>query len=638
MTTGSSTLPPEITAAAGRGWRLFPVKANGKQPLIEEWPTIATCDLAQLEAWAAQSPACNWGLATGKASGLFVIDVDGLEGRAALEELARQGLILPETLAVTTGRADGGEHRYYRMPDGMDIRNDQNRRIAHHIDVRGTGGFVVVPPSVHETGKRYTFIDPDASIVDAPQWLITRLTGKTSPQAAPAPATGTLISKGGRTNRMVSLAGTLHKRGAAVESIEALLLAENSARCEPPLPEEKVRAIARDVPARYPNPPNVQGGNGLKLVGLSDLLSRPPSPVDWMWGERLAAGTMSMLASKPKTGKSTLARNLCLAVARGESFLGAPCRRGPVLYMALEERLEDVASDFPTLGADGSEDIQLADAGAVGDLLTLLLDTKPALLVIDPLFRLVNVRDEKAYAEVYAALGPLIDTARACGTHILALHHSSKMAKAEAIDAPIGSTALGGAVSTLLIMRRTEAYRTLETVQRLGHDLQETVLHFDAATKQLTLGGSREQAEVDNVAPRILAVLGAGSMTEKEIDDAVEGRTEFLRKALRNLVESGKITRTGAGKKSSPYLYQDSRFLVPAPIKNIGNKQSEVAAVLHSEKVVPDIHSWCGNKQTRNAKNPESGEESSAMLVPELCGEHAHSQDGGNEQFRRMPL
>jgi hypothetical protein len=89
---------------------------------VKEWQTIATSHLAQLEAWAEQWPPCNWGLATGKASGLFVIDIDGPKGRAALQELASQGFILTETLAVTTGRADGGEHRYDRMPAGVDIR------------------------------------------------------------------------------------------------------------------------------------------------------------------------------------------------------------------------------------------------------------------------------------------------------------------------------------------------------------------------------------------------------------------------------------------------------------------------------------------------------------------------------------
>jgi hypothetical protein len=34
------------------------------------------------------------------------------------------------------------------MPSGIDIRNDQSGKIGPHIDVRGTGGFVVCPPSI----------------------------------------------------------------------------------------------------------------------------------------------------------------------------------------------------------------------------------------------------------------------------------------------------------------------------------------------------------------------------------------------------------------------------------------------------------------------------------------------------------
>ena len=70
-----STLPPEVIAAAGRGWRLFPVESRGKLPLVKEWQKVAASDLAQLEAWTVQFPGCNWGLATGTASGLVVIDV-----------------------------------------------------------------------------------------------------------------------------------------------------------------------------------------------------------------------------------------------------------------------------------------------------------------------------------------------------------------------------------------------------------------------------------------------------------------------------------------------------------------------------------------------------------------------------------
>jgi hypothetical protein len=632
-----TALPREVTEASARGWRLFPVAVSGKSPLVKGWPKAATIDLVQLEAWADLCRACNWGMATGTPSGLVVIDVDGAEGRASLADLERQGLTLPATLTVTTGRTDGGEHRYYRLPAGVDIRNDQSGKIGAHIDVRGTGGFVVYPPSIHASGKHYRFIDPSAPVADLPGWVIERLTVRPPIPSATAHASPQAVERGSRTNTLVSLAGTMQRRGMSLEAIEAALLAENAAKCSPPLLDAKVRGIARDIPARYPNSPKE---SGLKLVELGDLLSRPVVPVDWVLRARLAAGSVSIVASKPKVGKSTLARNLALAIARGEPFLGWAVKRGSVIYLALEERSEDVTADFRALGADGSEDILLADAGMALDVVTTLREKKPVLLVVDPLFRLLSVKDEKAYAEMYGALGPLIDVARQTGTHILCLHHSSKLAKTEAIDAPIGSTALSGAVSTLLVMKRTETYRTLQTVQRIGEDLPETVLNFDAATKRLSLGGSREGCEAANMAAAILSALDGKAATEAlsepEIGDAVEGKTTLKRKALRDLTRQGRIVRLGTGKRGDPFRYA-SCFLVPDPMENSGNKnlpyRSTDVIFEEPEKVVPGFHTYMGNKGTSNENGPKGSASIEEKVVSSKAGLHPLSEKNGNKLF-----
>lgn len=633
-----STLPPEVIAAAGRGWRLFPVESRGKLPLVKEWQKVAASDLAQLEAWTVQFPGCNWGLATGTASGLVVIDVDGEAGRASVAALERQSLTLPWSLTVTTGRTDGGEHRYYRPLAGVDIRNDQSGKIGAHIDVRGAGGFVVCPPSVHASGKQYRFIDPSAPVADLPGWVIERLTVRPPMPRAMAQASPQAVGHGSRTNTLVSLAGTMHKRGMSPEAIEAALLAENAAKCDPPLPEAKVRGIAADIVKRYPAGESAAKlESDFKLVGLGDLLSRPVVPVDYVLQGRLVAGSVSIVASKPKVGKSTLARNLALAVARGESFLGWPVKQGAVLYLALEERCEDVATDFRAMGATGSEDIQIADAGTVLDVVTILQDKKPVLLVVDPLFRLVRIQDGNSYAETYGALGPLIDAARETGTHILCLHHSSKAAKAESIDAPIGSTALAGAVSTLLVMLRTESYRTLQTVQRIGTDLPETVLRFDPVKRLLSLGGLREGLEVANVGAAILEALASNSMSEPEIGDAVEGKNARKRKALRELTSQGKIARSGSGKRGDPYKYGKGCTLVPSPIEKNGYKKplegvSEEPNV-EEKKVVPVLHNNMGYESTSNSNDPEGGTNIEEMLVPAKTGLPLNSEKTGTSNL-----
>jgi hypothetical protein len=310
--------------------------------------------------------------------------------------------------------------------------------------------------------------------------------------------------------------------------------------------------------------PSPQATGGFSLIRLADLLARPDRPVEYLVENLLVSGTVSCVAAKPKVGKSTFARNLCLAVSRGEGFLGLKTKQGECIYLALEERDEDVKNDFRAMGADGSEPIYVHAAAAPAEGIVALCDLvrqlRPVLVVIDPLFRIARIRDEKAYAETYDALGPLIDVAREAGTHVLLTHHAGKSAKAEAIDSPLGSTAIGGAVCTLILLRRTESIRTVQSVQRIGQDLPETVLEFATGTHTLSLGAEKAEADAQTVAAGILEYLQGvdSAKTEPEIGEAVEGKTGVKRKALRLLVEARKIDREGAGRRGDPFRYRFS--------------------------------------------------------------------------------
>jgi len=325
--------------------------------------------------------------------------------------------------------------------------------------------------------------------------------------------------------------------------------------------------------------PKSQGTCGFTLSHLSELLSRPDVPVEYVVENLLVAGTVSCVAAKPKVGKSTFARNLCLAVSRGENFLGLKTKQGECVYLALEEREEDIKNDFRAMGADGSEPIYVhaaaAPAEGIAALCDLVKDRRPVLVVIDPLFRIARIRDEKAYAETYFALGPLIDVAREVGTHVLLTHHAGKSAKADAIDTPLGSTAIGGAVCTLIHLKRTETMRTIQTVQRIAHDLPETVLEFTPETHTLSLGAEKAEADVQSVAAAILEYLQCadGAKTEPEIGEAVEGKTGVKRKALRLLVDARKIDRDGAGRRGDPFRY---RFLFSCSPDIPGTREQEM--------------------------------------------------------------
>lgn len=132
----------------------------------------------------------------------------------------------------------------------------------------------------------------------------------------------------------------------------------------------------------------------------------------------------------------------------------------------------------------------------VQDVIELIDERRPALLAIDPLFRLLLLRSENGYAAAYAALGPFIDAAESTGSHILALHHSSKQNnRRDPIDLATGTIGFSGVVSTRLVMRRVGDTRTLQSVQRVGPDLPETILNLHKSSNTFALGAAREDFE-----------------------------------------------------------------------------------------------------------------------------------------------
>jgi putative DNA primase/helicase len=195
--------------------------------------------------WWEECPAANVGIATG--GGLVVLDEDGTDGAASLE-----GKHLPPTPCASTGK---GLHRYFASGNGQ-VRNAV--RLLPGVDLRGEGGYVVAPPSIHPSGAAYAWCDglaPDeVALAPMPDWL-ANLLGQGRPPQGPAPQVPERIAEGQRNAALTSLAGTMRRHGMGVDAIEAALLADNAARCDPPLAETEVRQIAQSV-ARYPAPDN----------------------------------------------------------------------------------------------------------------------------------------------------------------------------------------------------------------------------------------------------------------------------------------------------------------------------------------------------------------------------------------------
>ena len=248
-------LPREVAAGIQRGWCYMPCAPQGKTALLKGWPTLATANPETIERWGTRYPGCNWGVATGPISGVFALDVDGEVARASLAALETHYGPLPITLTIVTGREDGGEHLWFRYPVGRTIRNSAGK-LGAGLDVRAAGGYVVVPPSIHPSGKKYIFNDETVPISNAPEWLLELAARSDTPTPRALASEIGILPKGQRNDGLTRFAGALRRRGATLEELEAELLQVNVRRCRPALPENDVRKIAESICRYEPGGPD----------------------------------------------------------------------------------------------------------------------------------------------------------------------------------------------------------------------------------------------------------------------------------------------------------------------------------------------------------------------------------------------
>lgn len=199
-------LPAALAYVNRLRWPVFPVhgvidgrctcgKADcsrpGKHPIGALAPRgllDATADPAKVGEWWRAAPYANIGVPTGAASGLAVLDVDvhkgGFDG---FHELQRERGRLPETVMAITG--SGGYHYLFAHPgNGVKIKNSV-RSLGEGLDVRGDGGYIIVAPSSHISGRRYEWEassrPSEVPLAPLPDWLLSLIADSPRPATPP---------------------------------------------------------------------------------------------------------------------------------------------------------------------------------------------------------------------------------------------------------------------------------------------------------------------------------------------------------------------------------------------------------------------------------------------------------------------
>lgn len=252
----------------------------GKHPRIPKWEDEASRDEATIRAWWERWPEANIGLAVGR-SGLYAVDVDTRSGGGATwNALATSHRADLESCRHVTGGADEagncGMHFFFAMPAGDPLRNTA-KKIGPGIDTRGAGGMVVLPPSLHQSGRRYETVrgwelwDRKAKMLPMPT-VVLDLLARPDPAANGTPGADMgPIPRGRRDSTLLKVAGRLRRSGLGEDEILTTLRAVNQKRCQPPVEDAKLLDLAQrasryvaSAPAVDPRPANAPK-NGAKV-------------------------------------------------------------------------------------------------------------------------------------------------------------------------------------------------------------------------------------------------------------------------------------------------------------------------------------------------------------------------------------
>lgn len=553
----------EALAYRDRGLSVIPVLQGDGKKAATDWKAYQSqaADMKQVIDWFANDKR-NVAIVTGAVSGVLVLDVDNLDG-------LKDYPALPETPTVKTGK---GMHVYFKHP-GFEVGNIQIKELG---DIRADKGYVVAPPSLHQSGKRYTWEQglDDVPLAAVPDWLLKLITskakladndndevkttnyGKAWFDDVEALARETAGGRNNSLNIVACKAGNLIASSQLNENEakDALFLAcKRNGLVQDDGAESVLATIRSGIRAGMNNPRypqdvlstvaefNPKTGR-LKVKSLADVEMQK---VDWVWPGVLARRSVAMLAGPPGLGKSQATLDIAARISVGGKWpvTNDPAPLGSVIILSLEDVAEYTIK--PRLVACGAN---LANVHQVTTVQTetgerqfnlqqdlkLLEDTIEAignvqLIVIDPISGYLGKADTNNSGDVRGITTQLSALAQKHNLCILAVSHLNKSEGKGATNRVQGSVSWIGAARTGFMIERDGEDPEARTMTPIKNNLanDQTAYRFSVQSKDVGNGISTshvvwQDASMRKTADQVLAEKGDGGMAGKQAKEFLQ--------------------------------------------------------------------------------------------------------------------
>lgn len=395
------------------------------------------------------------------------------------------------------------------------------------------------------------------------------------------------IAEGGRNDFLTREAGRLIALGNSRDEVTGLLLLINEG-FKPPLKAKEVETIldsvykthqrnhpdqeVKDKPDGYDEPKPLDQPKpsrtevAFNFLSAKEWASKPIIKKPWLIEGFIPIGGSSLIAAKPKIGKTTLSIFMAIQVAKGAKFLGRKTEQVPVMYAALEMNENEMKRLLDLQKASQLENLfyhcEMAPRDAVKQIRPLIRERNAQLLIIDIFQKFSHPKNINDYSEITNAMDEIFGTAAQEKCAAVINHHMGKGERNNGDDI-LGSTAILGGVDCCFMIKTIDVTlpfrkrrRTLETIQRYGDNLDARILKM-FPNGQLELQGDVYQIEFEEDISDVEKVMEHNiPYSISDIVSLSDKHKSTVRSALSEMERRGQVSREGKGTKGHPFIFK----------------------------------------------------------------------------------
>lgn len=568
----NSTLKQSALGYARMGYSVIPLRPRDKRPMVDfMWAEYQKRPATEKEIseWWDKEPNANIGIITGQISGIVVIDVDVDKG-GSYEFIAKA---LPTGQISQTG--SGGYHFIYDYPYGT--TDKIHNRVTTGVDIRGDGGYIVAPPSIHSNGKAYQWIESGQRAIFDPKSLQEILPTYSNEDNLGEHWISDLmthgIKAGGRNNACAKLAGYYIGKGIPVDIVVSMMQEWNR-KNSPPLSQAEIEATVQSVNRTYlynekhkvksPVKTEQEAEEGFDLMDIGHYMSKfGETKVSWLIDDWLPDETIAFLVAPPGSYKTWVTLDLAVSIASGKPFLGEfeVNKTGPVIVIqqedfhgGLAERTATIINEKYNLIGDSvtlppdlpiyfhtERRLRFHDDEVMADFMAQVERINPVLVIIDPLYSTTSTDDYMAKtAELMFPLKALRDKT---GCSFVLAHHTKKSVEGSNMREGLwGSQFLNAFLETGWQIRKTDSPNVITLLRhfKLRGAMDQVRLDFDISTEKPYKYKVKIDDDTDMATVDIVGVLQtSGPMNITEISQKTGIHRSTVSRRLKLMVKDG---------------------------------------------------------------------------------------------------